>query len=340
MQKPLARVARHSVLMTARISAIALAAFLVASCGSDTADTPPRFSTVVVLGASGADTGNRCGIAADPLCFPAPPYAGRSTATNVTSTANPGGRLYPQLIAARYGAPLTASSAGGLNFAIGGARTGVVPTDTVPATIPSMQSQLDQSLARLNYQFIAQTLFIVDGSAFGNNIRRTLELAATASSPQAAQALVAGAIQQGAADIGLILTRIYSLGVRHIVLSNATDLSLHPAVVAAGPTAVATANAMSTNYNAALQGLVIPQVLAASPGLNIYLINFGQVMAQVFANPASFGITNTAAPCYPFFSAPAAPPCANPDQFFFWDELHPSATVHAIAVQTATLPAP
>lgn len=326
----------------ALVLAAAAASVLLASCGSDTADTPRQFSQVVVLGASGADIGNRCGVAADPLCFPAPPYAGRSTAANASSTANPGGKLYPELIAARFGAPLTASAAGGLNFAIGGARTGTIPGDTVPATITSMQGQLDQALSRLGFQISPQALVIIDGSAFGNNIRRALELAAAAPSQAAATQIVASIITQGATDIGTLLTRLYSAGARHVVLANATDLGKHPAVVAAGPTAVATATAMSTNYNGALSLQVVPAVRAASPGLNVYLLNFGQIMTEILANPAGFGISNTAQPCYPLFSAPTTPPCATPDAFLFWDELHPTAAVQKIGADRAIalLPAP
>ncbi len=135
----------------ARYFAAAAATLFLISCGgSDDTPAPPPFAqTVVVLGASGADIGNRCGSAADPLCFPVPPYAGPSIAAN--------GKLYPQLVAAAYGAPLVASSAGGTDFAIGGATTGVIPTDTVPQKLPNMQLQLEQYLQRSGFLVNPQT---------------------------------------------------------------------------------------------------------------------------------------------------------------------------------------
>jgi len=39
------------------------------------------------------------------------------------------------------------------------------------------------------------------------------------------------------------------------------------------------------------------------------------------------------APCYPFFSAPTAPVCATPQLYMWWDELHPTAAVHAIIAE-------
>lgn len=343
MSNPFARAARLSLQLT-RFSAIALAAFLAASCGSEDADTPPKFSTVVVLGSSVADTGNRCGLPndPDPVCFAVPPYKGRSTAINASSTVNPFGYVYPQIIAARYGATLVASRAGGLNFAYGGARTGVIPTDTVTHAVPNLQLQLDQAVQRVNTQFIAQTLFVVDGIAFGNNIRRALELAAVAPTPAAANAIVQGTVVQAATDIGTILTRIYSLGVRHIALSNIGNAGQAPAIAAFGASAAATATAMSNGFNGALQAQVLPAVRAASPGLNIYLIDVGALSAEVTANPASFGFASISLPCYPFFSMPTAPVCSTPDQLLFWDELHPSAAFHALIGQraAAVMPAP
>jgi outer membrane lipase/esterase len=342
MKDPFARLARLTLRLT-QVSVLALTAFLVASCGSDTADTPPQFSTTVVLGSSMADTGNRCGLPndPDPVCFPAPPYKGSSTAVNASSASNPSGLLYPQLIAARYGAPVVASRAGGLNFAHGGARTGVIPTDTVTHAVPNLQLQLDQAVQRVNTQFIAQTLFVVDaGPAFANNIRRALELAV--ASPAATNAIIQGTIVQGATDIGTILTRLYALGARHVVLTNVADVGTVPVIRAFGAQAIGAATLMSTNFNGALQAQVLPAVRAASPGLSIYLVDVGQLGAQVIGNPGSFGFTDVAAPCYPFFSAPATPVCTNPDQFLWWDEYHPSAALHALIAQraAAVMPAP
>lgn len=343
MKDPFARLARLTLRLT-QVSVLALSAFLAASCGSDSADTPPKFSTVVVLGSSVADSGNRCGLPndPDPVCFPVPPYKGSSSAINASSTSNPSGLLYPQLIAARYGAPVVASRAGGLNFAYGGARTGVIPTDTVTHAVPNLQLQLDQAVQRVNTQFIAQTLFVVDGIAFANNIRRALELAAVAPSQAAAGAIIQNTVVQGATDIGTILTRLYSLGARHVVLTNSGDAGRAPVLSVLGPQAIATATAMSNGFNGALQAQVLPAVLATAPGLNVYRVDVGALSTQVVADPASFGFTNVTLPCYPYFSAPAAPVCANPDQFLWWDEYHPSAALHALIAQraAAVMPAP
>lgn len=313
---------RHAV----RLLSAAAVSLLLISCGGSEDDTPapaPLFQTTVVLGSSVVDIGNRCGLAADPLCFPTPAYAGPSTASN--------GPLFVQTVAARYGAPLRASSAGGFNYGIGGARTGVIPGDPVTATVPNMQIQVDQFLQRVGFQANPQHLYIVDGAALGNNVRRVLEL--VSATPALAATLPTQAVQQAAADIFNIVTRLYAAGARHIVLANSINVGLIPAIAGSGPLAVQLGTAMSAGFNGALATQVVPGLRAASPGLNLYYVDLGALSAEIAASPANFGLTNIQMPCYPFFSAPAAPVCATPTQYLWWDELHPTAAVHAIAAQ-------
>jgi len=308
---------------TARyLAAIAASIFLV-SCGgseNDTPAAPPLFQTTVVVGSSIVDTGNRCGLAADPLCFPTPAYAGPSTASN--------GAIYVQTVAARYGNPLVASSAGGFNFGIGGATTGTIPTDAVAQKIPNMQLQLEQFLQRVNFQANPQHLFIIDGAAFGNNVRRVLEM--VGANPALAATLPTPAVTAAAGDIFNLVTRLYAAGARHIVVTNVSNVGAAPEVAALGAQAVQLAGGMSAGYNGALAAQVIPGLRAANAGLNIYYVDLAAIAAEITANPGSFGLTNLQMPCYPFFSAPAAPICSAPNEYFWWDEVHPTTATHSI----------
>lgn len=311
-----------------RLSAAAALALLLAACGgSDTPAPEPLFSTMVVVGSSVTDTGNRCGFPndPDPLCFPVPPYAGRSTASN--------GALYNQVLAARYGSSLAASRSGGFNYATGGARTGVIPGDTVVPVLPNLQIQTEQFLARVGYQANPQYLYVVDGATFGNNVRRVLEM--VSANPSLAATLPAQATSQAASDIFSVVGRLYAAGARHIVLTNANNLATPPAIAAGGPNAVALATAMSAGYNGAITTQVVPGLRAGSPGLNLYYVDIDQLFKQVESNPGAFGFTNIKAPCYPLFSAPSAPICATPNSYVWWDELHPTTAAHALIAQKA-----
>jgi phospholipase/lecithinase/hemolysin len=285
------------------------------------------FSTLVVIGSSIADTGNRCGLPGDPepVCFPVPPYAGAGTASN--------GPLYVQILAARYGSPLVASRSGGFNYSYGGARTGVIPTDTVTHAVPSLRIQTEQFLQRVGDEADPRYLYIVDGTAFGNNARRVLEL--ITENPALAATLPTQAVTAAANDIFTVVDRLYSAGARHVVLVNSPDLGTLPAFATRGPAAIRLARGMSTRYNEALAARVAAGRKAAAPELNVYYVDLGALSAEIAADPASFGFTNVRQPCYPFFAAPDAPVCGAPDAYVWWDELHPTAATHAIIAQRA-----
>jgi outer membrane lipase/esterase len=314
----------------ARVFAAAAASLLLVSCGGSENDSPapvPLFSTVVVVGSSVVDTGNRCGLPndPDPLCFPVPPYAGKSTASN--------GQLYDQILAARYGAPLVASRSGGFNYAYNGARTGVIPLDTVAHAVPNLQIQTEQFLVRVGYQANPQFLYIVDGAAFGNNVRRAGEL--IAANPALAATLPGQAVAAAAGDILNVVARLYAAGARHVLLTNVNNLALVPAIAAAGAAVQQLATGMSAGYNGALASQVVPGLRAGSPGLNIYYLDVNALTNEIVANPASFGFTNTQMPCYPYIFSPNPSLCATPDTYLWWDELHPTAPTHVLLAQRA-----
>jgi outer membrane lipase/esterase len=323
MLNPFARAARRSVLMTARISAVALTAFLIASCGSDDADTPRLFSTTVVIGSSLSDTGNACPTAATPGCPPVPPYASGRISN---------GTLYIETVAGRYGAAVSPSTRGGNNYAYAGARTGSIPGLTTQSTIPSMLAQLQTFIERPTSaaQLNAQTLFVVEaGGAFFNNFQAGLPLiqAGTITTTQFVTAAVT--------DVVTVLTRLYSAGARNILLISAPNFGGTPGVRALGTAAAGAGTQLAAGFNQALAGQVT-LLVANSPGLKLYTLDAFALFNEVQGDPASFGLTNATDPCV------TTVVCATPDTYMFWDGVHPTRAMGAIvATRIGTLlPAP
>jgi outer membrane lipase/esterase len=319
MQIPFARAARTTFRTPLRAGAIALSALLLASCGSDSADTPPLFSSTVVFGASLTDTGNVC--PASPGCPPTPPYS-------VGRFSN--GTLFVETIAGRFGAAVSASLRGGNNFAYAGARTGNIPGLTTQSTTPSMVAQLDQFIARPSSAALLnpQTLFVVDASTFGNNFNAA---AGAGLLPANATAVITA----GVVDVVTIMTRLYAAGARNILLVNVPNLGNTPLVraqEAVAPGSRAGATQISGGFNQALAGQVT-LLVANSPGLKVYTLDFFTLSNQITANPAAFGLTNVADACVTTTSV-----CATPDTYLYWDSFHPTRATGQIAANTATTP--
>jgi outer membrane lipase/esterase len=298
----------RSIGIAARMYAAGLAALLLVSCGGsgdDTPAAPPFGQTTVVFGASVSDTGNACNLSASNC--PPPPYAtGRAS----------NGPLWVETVAARYGATATPSRLGGYNYAYAGATTGTVPGSTATRP-PSMVQQLDQYLARVNYGVSPQTLVILDGVTVGNNIADALTqvLGGNANAP-------AAVITAAVTDMVGMVNRLVAAGARWIVVLNSVDIGKTPRVTSLGnPVATAGATQMSQQFNGAL-AQQLASIRAATPGLNLLLVDSYAFEAGIHANPAANGFTNVSAPC--FVTTPAPAVCATPDTYYYWDPFHPT----------------
>jgi phospholipase/lecithinase/hemolysin len=81
--------------------------------------------------------------------------------------------------------------------------------------------------------------------------------------------------------------------------------------------------------------------LADITGANIFVLDVIALNQAILGDPAAFGFTNAADPC--FDTAPATPTqCSNPDEYLLWDTVHPTTAAHDLigAEALATVPEP
>lgn len=114
-------------------------------------------------------------------------------------------------------------------------------------------------------------------------------------------------------------------GAKQFLVVNSSDLDILPGVIEFGQVEEATLFTDTVNK-------LLPQKLQTLSqqldGVEIALYDHVAISDEIRSNPQDFGLTNLNEPCQAVF--PVEPVCAAPDQFYFWDEYHPTRRVHQI----------
>ena len=283
------------------VSATALAVVLgSAVLAAPQAAEAQSYDRLVVFGDSLSDNGNLYAFTggANP---PAPIYwQGRFS----------NGRVFTELL----GFNLTGfgTTTGSVNYAFGGARTDAAMSP------PGMQVQLQAYLMN-GGTFGSNDLVSILGGA--NNIFQAIQTIAT-TPPADPLGFLNGAATSAAADVAGLAGAVAGAGAGTVMVTNLPDLARTPQF-RGGPAQGISGTATNT-FNAALsQGLFA--AAAANPNSNIILVDLRTAADFFAANPAMFGVTNATDAC---FNQTLMTVCANPDSYFYFDGVHPTATGH------------
>lgn len=197
------------------------------------------------------------------------------------------------------------------NYAFGGARARSNSGNSSPDSTTQVSMYLgDYGSAQSDALYVIQ---------FGGNDLRDA-LVAAATDPNAAVAI----IQTAVSELTLNIQALYAAGARNFLVANAPNLAHTPAIKLAG---ISEAAALFTGiYNGGLES-ALQQVESFIPDIVIYRLDIAGFTDAVVANPAGFGLSIVDTPCLSFFIESGAI-CDEPEEYLFWDGLHPTAAAH------------
>ncbi len=239
------------------------------------------------------------------------------------------GPVWVQDLASQLGLPaLTASLAGGTDFAVGGAQTGTTPVHTanlsdLPAQLTAFQAAVPTPASGALY-----TLWIGANDLFSILGTPGISTATAMADANAAVSNVVTFVAGLAAD-----------GAKNLLLVTVPNLGVVPAITKLGSAAETEATDLSAYFDQALVSAVGGE--AAGAGMHLSILDSFGLLDDAIADPAAFGFSNVTTPCWTGNDTNAssgtrcASTIAGQDQYLFWDQVHPTAAGQQIIADAA-----
>lgn len=258
--------------------------------------TAQDFQQLYVFGDSLSDTGNFYNATGGTIP-PSPPY-------NQGRFSND--RLWVEYLTADLGATST-------NLAFAGATTGSSNTIPIPDALPipplpGLEQQIT-SFQATNPIANPDALYII--SAGANDY-----LGGGAVDPSVPVSNLSGAIAMLAES-----------GAENFLIVNLPDLGKLPGTNDSPQSS--NLSTLTSLHNSELDTSL--NDLSTSYGIDIYDLDVSSLFASAIAQPTKYGFTNVTDACLTDTGT-----CSNPNQYLFWDEIHPTDAAHKIIGEVAS----
>lgn len=135
----------------------------------------------------------------------------------------------------------------------------------------------------------------------------------------------------GAANIATFLSTLYDKGARSFLVPNLPDLSLTPYGQSLSDSDRAGLSFLSNGFNQALHGS-LETLRATKGGITIVEVQVDDILGGLIASDTAMAALgfDPAKKFEPCFSIATLSACANPDQYLFWDSVHPTARAYQV----------
>lgn len=225
---------------------------------------------------------------------------------------------------AGYVGPALRSAGKASNYAYGGARARLGPV-IIENENRHLPTQVGDFLADVNYSVPADNLYVIFIGS--NDVFDAVIALLNDQTGLTSTNVIFNAVETVVDQIEQLAMH----GAQNFVVLNAPDIGLTPvarlvdAMYSPYPgQLIAAATGFSQLYNMGLEGY-----LGAAPGIR--LLDFYSAFQHVVENPAEYGLSNSIDVCV----MPEQPPfaCRNPDEYAFWDGIHPTRVSHGILAE-------
>ncbi len=282
---------------------IALFACTLAIGSSALAQSKP-FSAFVEFSGALSDTGNYSSVNGD---SPAPFYKNRTT----------NGPVAGELLAAHLGLKAESSNhlvgpVQGTNFAVRDALAGGTGPNDLPSQLKAYFASRGGNADPDAFYFVFNGGNDVIGAAFNPD-------------DKVAEKMLSDAVK----GLETALRTLVQKGAKTIMAPNFVDLSHVPAF--SGPATAARARKISISYNNQFE-----QMLGdLEKELNFKFIHwdFDQMLKDMIAHGAEFGLLNTSEPCAPLLASGKG----NPENYLFLTEIFPTTKVHKLMADSMAM---
>jgi phospholipase/lecithinase/hemolysin len=139
------------------------------------------------------------------------------------------------------------------------------------------------------------------------------------------------------ANLAAEITELAQAGAKQFLIPNLMPLGDVPALNTMGAAAQAKFNGLAAQFNSQLS--TAEADLQAGLGIKIHALDVYSLVDQVLADPGRFGITDVTDQAKSGDEGDPGVVVANPDQYLFWDNIHPTETFEQLlgtqAIQAA-----
>ncbi|MBD2514166.1 SGNH/GDSL hydrolase family protein [Nostoc sp. FACHB-973] len=202
------------------------------------------------------------------------------------------------------------------NLAFGGATTGTL--NTVNGNLPGLAQQI-QGFTTTNPQADSKALYVIWAGA---------------------NDYLGGGLTNPVEPVNNLINAIKSLasvGATNFLLANLPSLGAAPGTNN-DPTVSAALAALTNAHNSGLAAGI--NTLNQQPDIHVTLFDANSLFNRAIASPGEFGYTNVTDACLTITSPTSFTTCPNPNEYLFWDQLHPTTYTHSILAGAALVAVP